>query len=110
GVMWYSSCDCFAVQLSRSYLCLNSSRTESIFPSRSSQATQRIDSDRNRVGASRSELHKNHPAKTVVFCRGEIKMKRVHIKLLIRMRWRRNAQLGGAASTFPTKQSRFHGL
>src|SRR2546421_4381778 len=31
---------------------------------------QLIDSDRNRVSASRSELHKNHPAKTVVFCRG----------------------------------------
>src|SRR5437870_1260954 len=39
-------------------------------PSRSSQGTQLIDSDRNRISASRSGLHKNHPAKIVVFCRG----------------------------------------
>ena len=37
-----------------------------------------------------SAVHKNHPAKTVFFCRGRDKMKRVHIKLLIYVQYEIN--------------------
>ena len=77
-------------------------------PSRSSQGTQLIDSEGNSVSASRSELHKNHPAKTVVFCRGGNKNKACAYKTIDsdalaskRTSWRSSVNVLDPTGPFP---------
>ena len=65
------------------------SRTEynSLLPNRSIRKGRSLSTQTDNRGlvASRSGLHKNHPPKIVISCRGENKNERVHIKLLIDM-------------------------